>query len=348
MCNFLTENQVDHGIAKQIKSLSPLSLLILYAVIVGAAFALSKIALGEGISPTAYVFWQCLGAGSVCLAIGIWKRAFTKADIPFFLFCLGIGITGYALPNSIMIYSLQEIPAGTMGVLISTIPLFTVIFTIILRIETMNRWIVSGILTGAIGVAILFLPMLSTQMATFSMDRLAIAFLTPILFAITGLFVARFFPKGMSPLAVTAAMLLSACVILFPVMLYLENEILVFDSFNLLALIVVIQIVVSSLSYILYFQITQLAGATYMSQGAYLVPISAVFWSILLLQEQISISFATSAACIFCGLVFVNKGRQLVNGIKKPASETDKPSKTRGFQGLIWLPEPGSNQRPND
>lgn len=288
---------------------SPLLMLILYSTIVGFAFPLSKIALREGIAPTSYVFWQCFGAGCVCLSFCLIKRLVSGLNIRTVLFCLMVGVVGFALPNSVMIYSLQVIPAGTMGLVISTLPLLTVIFGICLRLEIANKWILAGVAIGILGAAILFIPMLRAQSDSFGMTRLLLAFITPVLYAISGLLIARYFPKGVSSISVTAGMLFSASLFLLPYTVITTQEIITFDVFSLLGLILGLQIIISSISYALYFEITNQAGAIFMSQAAYLVPFSATLWSVILINEHITMTFMAAALCVIVGLACISRGR---------------------------------------
>ncbi len=39
----------------------PLALLLLYGVMAGAAFSISKLAMGAGVRPISYTFWQVAG-----------------------------------------------------------------------------------------------------------------------------------------------------------------------------------------------------------------------------------------------------------------------------------------------
>lgn len=293
------------------RSSVPLLMLILYSVIVGAAFPLSKMAMREGIAPTSYVFWQCFGAGSVCLAFALTKKLMRGIDLKFILFCLLIGTIGFALPNSIMIYSLQEIPAGTVGLVISTLPLLTVVFGISLRMEFANKWILSGVAIGVMGAAMLFIPAVLLSSGSVGLSRLLLAFISPVLYAISGLLIARYFPKGVSSVALTAGMLFSASLFLLPFNAIATPNSITFDAFSLLGLLIVVQVVISSISYALYFEITNRAGAIFMSQAAYLVPFSATLWSVILINEHVSFTFMAAALCIFAGLACVLRGKAL-------------------------------------
>lgn len=285
--------------------------LAFYSLIVGAAFPLSKIALNEGIAPTTYVFWQCFGAGWVCLVYAVLKGRYAGINAKAILFCVLVGFLGLALPNSIMIYSLQAIPAGTMGLVISTLPLLTVVFCISLRLEFANKWMLIGVLMGVLGVAMLFVPVMTLPSGPIGIVRLLLAFVSPALYALSGLLIARYFPTEVSTAAVTGCMLISASLFLLPYTVFLVQAPVGFDLVSLLGLLIVIQILISSLSYALYFEIINHSGAIFMSQAAYLVPFSATLWSMLLINEHVTLTFLAAASCILAGVFCVMKGRAL-------------------------------------
>ena len=70
----MSDDSFGAGVAVgRLRSLAcqPFAMLLAYGVMAGAAFSISKLAMGAGVRPIAYTFWQIAGAAAVLLAIGL-------------------------------------------------------------------------------------------------------------------------------------------------------------------------------------------------------------------------------------------------------------------------------------
>ena len=85
------------------------------------------------------------------------------------------------------------------------------------------------------------------------------------------------------------------------------------------------QIVISSVAYLMFFEVLRLAGPVFMSFTGYIVTLTGIAWGVVLFGESHSPWVWGAAALIFAGLALVNLRRQFSSGgggSGRPASPT--------------------------
>jgi drug/metabolite transporter (DMT)-like permease len=301
------------GISPSSGVLTPAGLLLLYAVIGGGTFTVSKFALAAGVSPLSYTFWQVAGSAVLLLLYCGLKRIPLPLDGSHLRFYAICGVIGVALPNLNMYYALTLIPAGVMAVVVATIPFFTCTLSAAYRVEPLRLGRILGLLVGFAGAMIILLPRVS--LADDGTTLLAaVAFLTPLLYAASHTFVARARPVGTEAIAIVTGMSIAATLALAPVAV----ESLYVPRFPLgpAELAILIQIAISTSCYLLFFRIVRLAGPVFFSQVGYLVTFTGLFWAIVIIDESYSAWLWLAMALILGGLVLVNGKPVLVRRIK--------------------------------
>jgi drug/metabolite transporter (DMT)-like permease len=76
----------------------------------------------------------------------------------------------------------------------------------------------------------------------------------------------------------------------------------------------------TGIAYLLYYYMMNSLGAVRASGVTLLVPVTAVFWGVVLLGEHLSLSTVIGMAVILAGIVLINLKRSLV---QQPAAEAD-------------------------
>lgn len=285
----------------------PLLLLGLYGVLGGATFTLSKIAVGAGMAPLAYGFWQCLGAAVLVATVALWRRERWPVAPAEASFCALTGIIGVALPLAVMYTAIAHMPAGVMGLLLATIPLFTIALSWLWgRTRPRSRDLL-GIACGIAGACVLLLPRASLPTAD-ALPWVLFAFLTPLLYGAGGLYAARARPAALGAAPLTVAMLLAACALLGPAALVAGNAAPPVGGSGAAGVALLAQILVSSVGYLLFFEIVRLGGAVFFSQIGYLVTLSGMGWAALAFGERYSAWVWLAVALMFAALALVNGG----------------------------------------
>ena len=175
--------------------IAPAIMLLGLGALWGLSFSLSKVAAMGGVHPFAYAWMQSTGA-ALFLTLVCYRRG-----IPFdlsrghLLFFLGAAVIGLVLPNINIITTAKYIPAGVMSTVVSTVPVLGYVLAVAFRIEGFRWNSAVGICIGLIGALLMVLPKTSLPSPDM-VPWVLIAFLTPALYACSGIFSDRMRPDG--------------------------------------------------------------------------------------------------------------------------------------------------------
>ncbi len=164
----------------------------------------------------------------------------------------------------------------------------------------------TGLVCGFVGALLLVLPRASlpTQQMT---GWGTFGFIAPFSYAIASIFNARCGPAGDSALAIACGTLFGAACCVVPMAVASGELHTPFSPPDAGDLAVLAQILISSIAYILVFEVLRLAGAVYFSQVGYAVALTGVGWGMLFFGERHSAWIWAALALIFAGLFLVNR-----------------------------------------
>jgi len=271
----------------------------------GATFSVAKLAMGAGVPPLGYGFWQCLGSG---LALGLLvllrgqRLEVSRRHLGFYLMTGGCGI---AIPNVTFYVIIQHVPAGLMAVVISTAPLFTLLLALAFRLERL-RWLrVLGLLCGFAGSLLLLLPKSDGAAASVT-GWILLGFLCPFFYSLNSVLTARLRPQDGGAMSSACGMMLAAALVLLPIMLVFGQGWAPLPPFGAPEAALAIQIMISATAYIVYFHLVQLAGPVFFSQVGYVVTLTGILWGLVLFGERLDPLIYLATAIIFAGLALVS------------------------------------------
>ncbi len=289
-------------------ALLPLAMILALGAMWGLAFSFSKMASNAGVHPLAYTFWQGLGAGTLVVVLGALRGARLRLDRAHLRYYFATGLLSIALPNVNLMTAIGHLPAGVIVLTIPFVPLITYALAVALKMERFDPLRLSGVLFGLAGLALIVLPRASLPDAE-AAPWFLLALATPAFYAVGNVMAARLRPEGAASLPLAAGMLLAAAAILaLPVFVSGVFFVPRFPpggaEFGVAG-----QIVISSVAYILFFEVLRLAGPVYMSFTGYIVTLSGIAWGIVIFGERHSPWVWGAAALIFSGLLLVNLRR---------------------------------------
>lgn len=294
--------------------LLPLGMIVVLGSLWGLAFSFSKMATNGGVHPIAYTFWQAFAAGIVVLGVCLLRRTRLSFRPDHLRVYLVNGVTGIALPNVILVTAIAHLPAGVMVLTIPFSPLMTYVIAVAVGMERYSVLRVAGVLCGLGGVALIVLPRASLPDVD-AAPWFLLALLTPACYAVNGILAVRLRPPDARSLPLAAGMLLAAAIVLAPFMF--APDVLFVPSLPLgeAEIGVFGQIAVSSVAYVMLFEILRLAGPVFMSFTGYIVTLTGIAWGVLLFGERHSPWVWSAGLLIFAGLALVNLRRDAARGV---------------------------------
>ena len=239
----------------------------------GGAFTLNKLALNF-YSPEFIVFARLIiGTLILFLLLMIIHRRITISlrDWQYYLFMSTVGIVA---PFILIVYGQQQIDSSLAGILMATMPISTIILShFFLHDEKLTRRKFTGFVIAFIGITILVIQDFSNLkiniLSNISSELMVMS--GAILYSCSAVYGKRF--KHTDPLsASTGTIFFSAIMMFMYLLIFVPTEISNIDLRNSASL-VLLGVFCTAIATIIYFQILQTSGASFISIMNYLIPI---------------------------------------------------------------------------
>ena len=276
--------------------------LLLLAAFWGGSFLLMRIA-APILGPVWLIELRVLLAGlillPVLLRLNLWEQVRQNA-IPLFV----VGCLNSALPFLLIAFASVYLTAGFTSILNATAPLFGIIIASLWLKEKLTFARMSGFVLGFMGVTLL-IGKKSFPTTPLVLLAIAAGLTASFLYAVGAPYSKRYLTKT-PPLVIATMSQLSAAVFLLPALPFTVPQTV--PSPKIMLCVLALALFSSALAYILYFRLIQNIGASKALTVAYLIPVFAMIWGRLVLQEPI-----TSVMVWGCGLILL--GTAIANNL---------------------------------
>lgn len=289
----------------QNKILKSLFLLIFLGFIWGSGYALAKFALTNGVPILGYAFWQVIGPALLLTLIGLIGKQIPllhPSYWPYFIVC---GLIGIAIPNTNMYFIASHLPAGLLAVLVNTVPLLVYPLALITRQEKLDGWRVFSLMIGMLGIVLIIGVKTTNVLSTWSL----LALLSPLSFAVCSIYIAVKQPPEMSSLQAANGMLLAASLMFIPLVISQNAYYPLSGPLTLVKQVVLLQILLSSIGYLLFFSLIRTAGPVFYSITGGVVAITGLIWGFIIFREVPTYTQAM-AVCLILTAIFLLSWRQ--------------------------------------
>jgi drug/metabolite transporter (DMT)-like permease len=271
-------------------------LFIAMSVIWGIPYLFIKIAVRE-IDPAVVVCARVGIAALVLLPIAAQSGALRKIGKRWYIICL-LACIQIAGPFLLISYGEQLIASSLTSLLIAAEPLLVVLFAPLIDPgERVNGRRLIGLLIGMAGVVVL----VGLDIGGNGQQLIGAAFvlLATCGYAVSALFIRRPLITAMPNLGVVAVECLTTTIVVLPLaVLRLPH---VFPSAGVIASLLVLGLVCTTLAYLLYFALIAEVGASRGTVFTYVNPAVAVLLGIILLGEPLNIAIIFGFLLIILG-----------------------------------------------
>lgn len=298
------------------KSILGFALLIILGSLWGTGYSIARFAVTNGVSPFGYSFWQSLGPAIIIglIALCSAKGGLKGSHITFYMVC---GITGIAIPNTTMYFAAAHLPAGVLAMVVNIVPIFAYPFALALKLETFRWQRLLGIIIAMAGLMMLILP--RTSLPPAMAPWVLLTLITPVSFAICTLYIARHRPDGLDAYTLAAGMLISSSILLTPIVLLTDNFYLFHLPLTASDWVILLEIILSSIGYLLLFYLIKLTGPVYYSLVDTVVVLTGLFWGYMIFGEHLNPYTSMALICILSALILMTH-QQRVAMLKQPKS----------------------------
>jgi drug/metabolite transporter (DMT)-like permease len=289
-------------------------LLVILGAVWGASFLLTAIAIRDLSVPVVSLFRTGIGS-LVLLPIALARGALTGLTRRQLPSVLVLAIVQLAGPFMLLGYGQRHVDSGLAGILVASTPLWTALLAIRYDHEERSRgWNLAGIAVGIAGVALLLGVQLEGDADTLLG---ALMLLLAGLGYAAGGFLAKHSVPRVVPLGVLTAAMLAGTLVLAPFALAtLPSEA---PRAGPVLAAVALGAVAGGFGWFLYYTILAQAGAASAAITLYVVPVFAVFYGVVLLDESVT-------AASLAGLVLVVAGSALAAARRDSSRNTNTPA----------------------
>lgn len=292
---------------KWTKSSIALTLLLLLGFIWGTGYSIARFATVNGVSPLGYSFWQALGPAFLLLFLtkttGSQKTVHITSHWQYYLIC---GLTGIVIPNTNMYFAAAHLPAGILAVIVNTVPIIAYPLALFLRVENFQITRFFAVLLAITGLLLIILP--GSSLPTREMAPWALtALLTPFSFAFCAVYIAKYRPMAGDSLSHATGTLIAASLLLIPFVLLTHQFYFFHFPLKTPDYVILLEILLSSIGYILFFQLIKIAGPVFYSLVDTVVATTGLFWGYVIFHETLNAWTTPAVICILCALLLVIK-----------------------------------------
>lgn len=292
------------------KNILPFALLLLLGTIWGTGYAIARFATTHDVPPLGYSFWQSLGPALFISALcGIGKSGFkmSRAHLRYYLIC---GLTGITIPNTNMYFAAQHLSANLLAVIVNTVPVIAYPMALLARVESFSVIRIASVFSVVTGLMLIILPKSSLPSPDMA-PWVLIALLTPFSFAFCAVYISRFRPEKGDSLSLAAGTLIASSLLLLPFVLFKGDFYLFHLPFNTSDWVILLEIILSSIGYILFFKLIKLAGPVYYSLVNGVVALTGLGWGYLIFNEKLNQWTVIAVGFILLALVLVTNRKKL-------------------------------------
>ena len=247
------------------------------------------------------VFFGSIPVLLLCYYKNIKIEAFSK-DWHWFAM---IGFINLVAPFFLIAYGVKSVQSNLAAILMSTTPLSsTVLAHFYTKNEKFNIIKTIGILIGFSGIIFLFSDNILIDQNNFTSALLIL--LGSTCYVVGGVLTLKISKKKNEN--VTGSILIWAIIILFPLVVLIEQPWESIPRTDSLISVIYLGIVPTGIAWLLRFRILTQNGLIFQSQVSYLIPLFGVILGYIFLEELITIKVLISLLAVCIGIYFVRKG----------------------------------------
>lgn len=272
-------------------------LLVILASFWGASFLFIRVS-APAVGPSVLMDVRVLLAAAVLILYALaWKKRLPKLTSRWKSFLL-LGAINAALPFTLIAFAELRLPASLAAILNATTPLFGAVVAALWLKEPLTVKKSVGLCLGVLGVIVLtggghlhlnWLTLLS----------IGASLLGACCYGIGGVY-SRVAFADEAPLTLAIGQELGATLVLLP--LALTRIPAHVPSFRVVAAIIALAVLSTSMAYLIYFHLMRQIGSTLTLSVTFLVPVFGLLWASLFLHEKLSLSWLIGLGIILIGM----------------------------------------------
>ncbi len=305
----------EQSLRQQINLLKGGFLLLLLGATWGLIPSLSRIIMLDGLNPLGVAFWTLGLSAALMIAASVLTGHYPKAAwLPIRRY-LTLGLIGGVLPQVFLFWAAGNVPAMIIAIILAAESFIVFVIAAAMGLEAPSLKRFFGLTLGLACVALIMVPGAEdTGVAGWIWILVALA--VPFCYALEDIIIAAL-PDGEADIfGAATGITVAAAVIMAPVTFATGNFITPSEAiagygwafFTIAAL--------SAFATVLLIYTIRTTGAVFASQAGYAMTAGGILWSVLLLNEQMTVWVWAALACLISGLALVMPKQDETNGAR--------------------------------
>jgi drug/metabolite transporter (DMT)-like permease len=281
-------------------------MLLLLGTIWGASYMFIKVGVAE-ITPLTFVVLRT-GIGGLILLAALKLRGRRAPNRKEWAALAVMGLLNALIPYGLIMWGELYISSSLAATLNASMPLFTVVIAHFWGInERLDGYKAAGVLLGFAGVVLLLLPDLRGGMSYNLAGGLAVV-LSSVSYALAAVYARRTF-RDLDPMMLSSGQLLTGFAMTLPLAFLFEHPLSLSPSLQAWGALLALSVFGTAIAYVIYYWILDHGSSVQASLVTYIIPIGAIFWGWLLLNEGIHWTFLVGLAAILLGIMITSRFR---------------------------------------
>ena len=280
--------------------LSDIAELLMLAAVWGGSFLFMRIA-APVLGPVWLIEFRVLLAGLVLLPILARLNLLHQVRgnlMPLVV----VGCLNSAIPFVLLAFASVSLPAGFTAILNGTAPLFGTVVAAIWLKERLTLTQLIGFMLGFMGVVIL-VGWRAVAVTPSFFIAVSAGLLAALMYAIAAPYIKQNL-SGVPSLVIATGSQLGAACLLLPALLFTVPQQM--PSLSVVAAVIALAIVSTAFAYILYFRLIHNIGSTRALTVTYLIPLFAMLWGAIVLNEVVTPSMMLGCGLVLLGTAIAN------------------------------------------
>lgn len=278
---------------------NPLALLLGVGIVLGFNFPLGSLAATAGISAGLWAAVISLGAGLTMFAAAHLFEPRPERVTGVLRFSVVSGLISYVIPNFLTFAAIPHIGSGLTAVMFALSPVITALLSIILKVRPPRLLGLAGIAVG-LGGALVIITARQATVAGGGAGWIVLAALIPVALGLGNVYRTLAWPKGVGPMRLASLTNLAAVPPLLAAA-WLAGGL---DLSPLMAVpgLVALQLLASTVMFLMFFRLQQIGGPTYLSQIGYVAAVVGVAIGVSLMGETYPQQVWAGVAVVAAGI----------------------------------------------
>lgn len=274
--------------------------MVILCVIWGLTFTVMKVGISY-IPPFTFSALRFIIGGILLVGLTLALRIGIPAREDWCALII-LGLLQTALTFGLVFYAMQSIPAGITSVLLYSYPIIVNLMAYFLLGERLNLKNIVGLLTGFLGLIMIFSTGGFQSGSIYGKILIVIA---AVNWGLATIFLKRRFPTH-NKLQVTAWQMLFGGALTMLIVPFIEGGVSLTLNLTAWAALLFTSVFASALAFSLWFYVLDFWGVGRASVFIFLVPVCGVLFSTLLLGEELTINLALGLMAVVIGIWLVN------------------------------------------